>query len=240
MTDDLLVNSKQNGPFDAGRPGLAVFDLDYTLTKRGTWSRFVWEWVKYRPHIWLPLLARTLWVQWQYKRGLRPRSDVKLMMMCYAMKGASKDELETRGRDFAHNEVASGLRPGGLEAIKWHQSRGDILILVSAAVDVVAKPIGMIIGFDHVLSTEITYDLSDVLILNFERGNCHGEEKATRFQKLIDDTPSLSQDGTQITFYSDSFSDLAMFRSANICNAVHPDKKLSRHASEQGWPILMW
>ena len=103
-----------------------------------------------------------------------------------------------------------------------------------------AKPIGMIIGFDHVLSTEITYDLSDVLILNFERGNCHGEEKATRFQKLIDDTPSLSQDGTQVTFYSDSFSDLAMFRSANICNAVHPDKKLSRHASEQGWPILMW
>jgi len=38
----------------------AIFDLDYTLTKRGTWGRFVWKSVKSRPYLWGPLLVSTI------------------------------------------------------------------------------------------------------------------------------------------------------------------------------------
>ncbi|MDG2361939.1 MAG: hypothetical protein P8L81_06225 [Hellea sp.] len=35
---------------------IIIFDLDYTLTKKGTWGRFVLHTVKYKPWIWLPLI----------------------------------------------------------------------------------------------------------------------------------------------------------------------------------------
>ena len=230
----------QAGLADESKPGLAVFDLDYTLTKRGTWGRFVWDWVKFRPHMWGPLLMSAGWTQWQYKRGLRPRVDVKLAMMRWAMKGASQDELITRGRKFAEREAKNGLRPGAIDAIKWHRDRGDKLIMISAAVDIIAKPIGKLIGFDHVLSTEMAFDNCNTLKLNFNTPNCYSDEKVIRFNDLMVQNPALKQYNTQVTFYSDSYSDLAMFGLAHICVAIHPDKKLSRYASEQGWRICKW
>ncbi|MEP6342990.1 MAG: HAD family hydrolase [Maricaulaceae bacterium] len=225
---------------DEVTPGLAVFDLDYTLTKRGTWGRFVWSWVKFRPHIWLPLLLSAGWTQWKYKRGLCPRVDVKRKMMCWAMAGASRDKLFSKGQLFAQREFANGLRPGALEAVKMHRDQGDILVMISAAVDVIAEPIGELLKFDYVISTEMGFDDCNILKSNFNTPNCYGGQKVDCFNSLIDENPVLKQYITNITFYSDSYSDLAMFRLANVCVAIHPDRKLSQHASEEGWRISHW
>lgn len=222
------------------KPGLAVFDLDYTLTKRGTWGRFVWQWVKFRPHVWVPLLIAAGWTQLQYKRGRCPRAAVKLAMMRWAMRGASQAKMQQAGREFAQKDVASGLRSGAHDALNYHKARGDKLILISAAVDVVARPMGELMGFDYILATEMAFDSCNKLKLNFKTPNCYGEEKVNRFNKLIAEKPDLKQYHTEVTFYSDSISDLAMFRCAHICVAVHPDNKLSQYASDHGWEIVAW
>lgn len=221
-------------------PGLAIFDLDYTLTQRGTWGRFIWGLVKFKPHIWLPMWIHAGWVQWRYKRGARPRADVKIAMMRWAMKGASKEHVLQLGRDFAQEEVRSGLRDGALTAIEKHKSRGDILIIISAAVDIIAKPIGEALSCDFVLATEMAFDNGNLLKFNFMTKNCYGEEKVNRYNDLIEKNPHLQQYNTDVTFYSDSISDLAMFGLANVCVAVHPDKRLLEHASQKGWQIANW
>ncbi len=221
-------------------PGLAVFDLDYTLTRRGTWGRFIWQWVKFRPHVWLPLLLTAGWTQLAYKRGKCPRVDVKLSMMRWAMKDAPRGRVKQRGYDFAQKELRTGLRPGALKLIEFHKSRKDKLIIISAAVDVIAKPMGEALGFDYVLSTEMDYDNCNKLKLNFKTPNCYSHEKVNRFNRLISENLILKQYHTKVTFYSDSISDLAMFNAAHICVPVNPDKKLSRYALDQGWTIQMW
>ena len=228
------------GLTDKVTPGLAVFDLDYTLTKRGTWGRFVWDWVKFRPHIWLPLLLSAGWTQLKYKRGLCPRVDVKRAMMRWAMTGASRDRLISKGQAFAQREFAKGLRSGALEAVEKHRDQGDILIMISAAVNVIAEPMGELLGFDYVVSTEMAFDSCNILKSNFNTPNCYGGEKTNRLNGLINKNPVLKQYITNITFYSDSYSDLVMFRLANVCVAIHPDRKLSKYASEQGWRIEKW
>ena len=220
--------------------GLAIFDLDYTLTRRGTWGRFVWRWVKFRPHIWLPLLISAGLMQWQYKRGLRPRVDVKLVMMRWAMKGATQDDLIRRGIEFAKYEVSSGLRAGAIDAIKTHQAKGDVLIIISAAVDIIVNPIGALMGFDHMMSTEMEFDLNGKMQLSFKTPNCYGADKTKRYVQLLEAFPDLKQQSDNVTFYSDSISDLDMFNLAHRCVAVHPDKKLSQHAKEQGWEVANW
>lgn len=221
-------------------PGLAVFDLDYTLTRRGTWGRFVWDWIKFRPHIWLPLLISSGWTQLQYKRGNCPRVDVKRAMMRWAMNGVPQDKLMEKGREFAQREVRSGLRPGAIKVLEAHKAKGDKLIMISAAVDAVAKPIGELLGFDYVLSTEMDYDNCNRLKLNFKTPNCYADEKVNRFNELMRDNPRLKHNHTKVTFYSDSYSDLAMFKVAHICVPVNPDRKLSRYAFDQGWVVQMW
>ena len=221
-------------------PGLAVFDLDYTLTKRGTWGRFVWRWVRYRPHIWLPLLLSAGFKQWQYKRGKCPRQDVKLAMMRWAMKGAARKDMLQRGAHFAQNEVKTGLRPKARGVIAQHKARGDHLIMISAAVDVIAQPIGELLGFEAVLSTEMSFDDQERLELKFSTPNCYGAEKCRRFHALLEKRPFLKQYHTKVTFYSDSISDLDMFLLSQVSICVHPDMKLSRLAIEKGWPIANW
>ena len=116
-------------------PGLVIFDLDYTLTKRGTWGRFVWMNIKTRPHIWLPLLFSTILMQWRYKRGQIPRVRVKQAMMRWSMVGKSRKNLDIMAERFAEKEIKSGLRPGALQALERHRAQGDNLMIASAAVD---------------------------------------------------------------------------------------------------------
>ncbi len=59
---------------------IIIFDLDYTLTKKGTWGRFVLYTVKYKPWIWLPLILSAGFAQWRYKAGYTPRISVKQSM----------------------------------------------------------------------------------------------------------------------------------------------------------------
>ena len=221
-------------------PGIAIFDLDYTLTRRGTWWRIVWSWVHARPHIWWPFLISAGWAQLRYKFGGLPRDNVKLAMMRWAMKGASKQEVYRKGQAFARREVEQGLRAGAVKAIANHKKRGDKLIIISAAVDVIAKPMGKLLGFDYVLSTEMAFDECNKLQLKFKTPNCYGAEKANRFNKIMVNTEALQQYYTHLTFYSDSYSDLAMFNLANVCVAIHPDKKLSRYAAQEKWHIYQW
>jgi len=82
-------------------PDIAIFDLDYTLTKRGTWGRFVVKTVKFKPWLWLPLAVSAGLTQWRYKQG------------------------------HANNEVKNGLRPGAVKALEAHRAKGDIIIIVS-------------------------------------------------------------------------------------------------------------
>ena len=119
-------------------PNIAIFDLDYTLTKRGTWGRFVILNVRTRPWRWLPLLINTCWYQWGYKRGKNARIDVKQCMMLWSMSGKTREEIEALAKDFAQKEVLSKLRPGAVRALKKHKDAGDTLIIASAAVDVIA------------------------------------------------------------------------------------------------------
>ena len=226
---------------DEDTPAIAIFDLDYTLTRRGTWWRFVWSWwVWPRPYLWLPFLIAAGWAQLRYKFGLLPRDQVKLAMMRWAMKGASKEQVYRKGEAFARREVQKGLRDGAFKAIQHHKCRGDKLIIISAAVDVIAKPMGNLLGFDHVLSTAMSFDRRNKLQLKFKTPNCYSYEKVNRFKEMLVDNPSLKQYYTHVTFYSDSYSDLAMFKLANVCVCVHPDKKLSHYAAQRGWHILYW
>ncbi len=219
---------------------LAIFDLDYTLTRRGTWGRFVLQTVKFRPHLWVPLLISAGWTQYRYKKGKFPRARVKQAMMRWCMVGKPKAEMLAAADKFARNEVENGLRPGGIAALSAHKGTGDNIMIVSAAVDIIVEAIARRLDIKHFLATDMAWDEDGRLSPDFASPNCYGQEKVRRLKAYFGENPSLKQNHTIITMYSDSYSDLDIMQYCDKGIAVNPDRRLAAMAEAHGFDVVNW
>ncbi|MEL7452815.1 MAG: HAD-IB family hydrolase, partial [Pseudomonadota bacterium] len=71
--------------------GIAIFDLDKTITRQGTWSRFVRHATGARFWPGLPVVAAQAIA---YKAGLASRGSVKERAISVYLAGQAKSELE--------------------------------------------------------------------------------------------------------------------------------------------------
>jgi len=219
---------------------IAIFDLDYTLTQKGTWGRFVVSCVKSRPLIWGPTLLAAGLAQLKYKRGKAERVTVKQAMIRKGMAGMSRSEITERAEQFAEAEVQSGLRPGAIEALKTHKAKGDIIIIASAAADAIVAAIAERLDVVYWIATDMGWDADDKLIPEFSSPNCYGPEKVVRMNALYAAHPILTENIGVTTMYTDSYSDLEILLFADVGVAVHPDKKLTKYAQENDIQIVDW
>lgn len=217
-------------------PVIAIFDLDYTLTKRGTWGRFVWRTVRYRPHLWLPLLLSTLMFQWQYKRGKIPRGAVKKTMMRWSLQRYNRTKLLPIAEEFARREVQN-LRPGGSRALEYHNSQGHHIVLASAAVDLIVEPIARHLNILDYVSTILDWTPGGELKDTFKSPNCYGQAKLDRVKALLAD---VAPQGAYTYFYSDSKADLPVLDYVNVPIVVDPSKKFEVLAELRGFEIQYW
>ncbi len=214
---------------------IAIFDLDYTLTQRGTWGRFVWRTVRTRPWFWIPLLYETIRDQIEYKAGRRPRGAVKRSMMRWSLMRRSRSELVAMADAFADSEVRDGLRPGGRAALAYHKARGDHVLIASAAVDLVVEPIAKRLDVDGFVCTEMAWD-GDRLEDHFASENCYGEAKRQAVEAY------LSERGLSgpMVFYTDSRADFALLPIMDRTIVVDPKPKTRTDAEALNLPIQTW
>jgi phosphatidylglycerophosphatase C len=214
---------------------IAVFDLDYTLTQRGTWGRFVWRTVRTRPWLWAPLMFETIRDQIEYKAGRRPRGAVKRSMMRWSLMRRTRSELEAMAEAFAIEELQSGLRPGGLAALKYHEDRGDHILIASAAVDLIVKPIAKRLKVDGVVCTQMAW-ARDRLEDRFASDNCYGNAK----RDAVTDYFKQNNLSGPTVFYTDSRADFALLSIMDQTIVVDPKSKTLTEAEDLNLPIQHW
>ena len=219
---------------------LAIFDLDYTLTKRGTWGRFSWQIIKARPWLYIPFLAAAIRAQMQYKKGKIPRVQVKEAMIKWSMIGKSKAEMLDHAARFADREVPNLLRPGGLRKLREHQQAGDEVIIISAAADIIVEAICERLGVAHYMASNMGWDDQDRLKGEFASPNCYGEEKVIRYQAFLKDHPEIVDETKQTIMYSDSHADIPLMSICDQGVAVHPSDKLRAVANQYKFTIVDW
>jgi HAD superfamily hydrolase (TIGR01490 family) len=206
--------------------GTAIFDLDRTITRAPTWTDFLLRTNAARPAFWLRfpgIAARMV----GYKLGLTTRDAIKSAGI-RSFTGLPPAALTKAGRDFIARRIARGdLRPGAVAAIARHRARGDRLILITAAVDVVAEPLAGELGFDDVICTRIGWSDTGPYLLG---RNCYGVEKL----RLLDALGPLEP---PVYAYSDHISDLDLLTRADHGVAVNPSAALRRAAPAHGLEI---
>lgn len=216
-----------------GRPAIAIFDLDGTLTHADTflaWLKFVLARRKHRLANCLGLpLATAL-----YSCGLRSRCELKQDFVRAMLAGCSRAEIEIWAGEFADRYGRAFLKPGAADALRWHRSRDHRLIIASASLEIYAAPLAALWEIPEIVCTGVEWQ-SDRLTGQLAGPNLRGEAKLGAVKQLLGSTK-----GCEIFAYSDTPSDLPLLRFADHGFAVDPTRELAVSAAREGFGILRW
>lgn len=216
---------------------VAVFDLDRTITRFGTFSPFLLYSAANRPwrYLYVPLVVTLVLL---HKAGWIARPRLKEFMLIM-IAGRRRDEIAERSRKFATFLIDRCLRPKARAAIDKHKEAGHLLILVTASMDFYAEEIGRQLGFHETVATPAVWDKEDRLSSKLGGENCYGDAKLRYLAARV-----VELDGKLAGFdryaYTDHTSDAPLLEWATKPQVVHPKKNMQAMAEKLGYPILDW
>ncbi len=220
---------------DDARPVAAIFDLDRTITRHGTFTPFLWSVACRRPGKFVHLPAIAL-AALRYRLGAIDRKRLKEVMLAAVLGGAARPAVDEYAAAFARDTVPAGLRPAALAAIEAHRRDGDFLVLATASMDFYVEPIGAALGFDAVVATRSRWHPDGRLTGRIEGENCRGLAKLDRIRA---DLPRLRAE-YRLLAYSDHHSDAPLLRWADRAIVVAPTAKLRSIAAAEGFEVRDW
>ena len=212
----------------------AFFDMDLTLLRVNSGSR----WIKYqrrRGEISWPMLVRSGFWLFQYQLSVLNMESVAAKLAT-DMAGDAESEMRDKVGEFYRTELRDTISPIAREALERHREQGDSIVLLTSATPYVAEPLADELLIPHVLCTRLAVEngrFSGALL----PPTCYGVGKVHHAERFAE---AHGIDLAQSSFYTDSYSDLPMLQRVGRPVAVNPDRRLSRYARRQGWPIRSW
>lgn len=218
---------------------ISIFDLDRTITRRGTYTPFLLH-TAFRMAPWRLVFAPlVLLAMIAYRAGVISRDRLKETMHHLLIgKHMARTQVDAFAASFAEALVPCGCYPEALEALLEDRYNGRTVIIATAAHRFYAQAIASRLGADHVIATESVW-LGDDLTPRLAGRNRYGPEKHLA---IVDALAALGIDRgrAHIRFYSDNHSDYQTLKWCDEPVAVNPNGKLRRLAEEEGWQILNW
>lgn len=217
----------------------AVFDLDRTITRRGTFTAFLLSTRRSLPAR-MALLLRLLRQMLRYKLGRIDRLTLKNRMLALAARGLTRRDWEEAAERFVRRVVRSGIRPGFLPALARHRRAGDTLVLATASIDLYARLFANHFQFDQIVCTPVAFAARENHPPKIAGRNCLGREKLARVgEALMPDGPT-SREAIFVSAYSDDLIDLPLLEWADAPVVVNPKRKSRAAAAARGMRIVQW
>jgi phosphatidylglycerophosphatase C len=215
------------------RRGLAVFDLDGTITRHDTLMPYVLGFL--RSHLARsPGLLRP--VPMLVRFGLRraSRGDLKSALIRGTLGGSTRAELDAWTARFVPQLLEHGVWPDALACVARHRAQGDVLALMSASVELYVPAIARTLGFAEVLCTRLRWQ-DERLEGSLAGPNFRGAEKARALKELRGRHPGLS-----VTAYGNAASDLGHLCVADRGVLVNGSWRTRQAAERLGLTCLRW
>jgi len=214
-----------------GDAGIEIFDVDHTLTRRSSGSRFV-ALAMQRGVLPRRLVFAIAWFSMTYHLGiirLNAREDV----IPY-LRGLRRETLEALARETFARWLKADIFPGALALVKRLHDEGRRVMIATSSIDFIVAPLAAYMGIDRVLATSLEFQdgVSTGRIVGAPM--FRGEKKNAVLAYLAEHGLSAAD----CSFYSDSAYDLPLLESVGRPVAVNPDSRLRRVARARGWQVI--
>ncbi len=218
---------------------IAVFDMDRTITRSGTFSPFLLHFCKSHKvkYIYVPYILASMVA---YKLGFFSRKALKERMLRVFLEGSERQEIDRFAASFLqHLLVRDGFCPGAIKAIESHKNSGHKLVIATASMTFYVRDIADYFGFDHIVATGSAWLEGDILSREITGENCYGEGKLAMVKAALPDVDQ-NRNSYHIVAYSDHHTDMPLFNWSDEAVAVNSNSKLQKMAETRGFRIENW
>ncbi len=219
---------------------ISLYDMDRTITVRGTYTPFLFYMVFARAPwrlIFLPILPFGF-----IAYGLKLISRGRLKTFNQRMllgNGPKLAALQPHIERFADKVLRSNRHRKAIDQIEIDRADGRTLVLVTASYELYAEAIARRLGFDHLIGTLLKVDPEGRVLPVIIGENCYDDVKIGRIEALFA-KQGWQRAETHVRAYSDHVSDKAMLEFADEAIATTPTPKMRRLAEARGWKIVDW
>jgi HAD superfamily hydrolase (TIGR01490 family) len=213
---------------------IAIYDMDRTVTRIGTFTPFLVFAAKRQPvrMLLLPLYFLTLL---GYPLKLLDRKRLKEIGFALIVgRQVTAEQLEGLARGYARQVERRNLFAGAKQRIAADRAEGCRLVLATASPDFYVKEIAALLGFDAVIATRQRRHSNGAYSNRIAGENCYGPAKLERIKQWLGGPRSQSE----IRFYSDHHSDAPVLEWADRAIAANPNSKLLAMAQARQWEIV--
>jgi phosphatidylglycerophosphatase C len=189
-----------------GRPVIAVFDFDGTLTHRDSLFPFL------RMAVGTTRFVRRLFllspVLLAYALRLLPNWRAKEMVLAHFFAGWTEKRFCETARAFAVEVLPRQLNREAMSRLQWHQRQGHRVLIVSASLEAYLSIWARAMGVRDVSGTRLAV-VNGKLTGRLAGANCYGSEKVRRLAEILGDWREYS-----IYAYGDSRGDRELLKVA--------------------------
>lgn len=187
---------------------LAIFDVDYTLTKRETLIEFYFFMLRKKPsiirHIPGSLKAALFYLFKIYDAGKAKENFITFV------DGIKEEEMQSLVKEFYEKRLSKILYIDAINTMKKLKSQGCRIYLISASAEFYLKELYNIEEVDKVIGTKFKSN-QGTLSRIIEGKNCKGEEKVRRLMETLKEE-NMEADFKNSYMFSDSLSDMPLFK----------------------------
>ena len=219
---------------------ISLYDMDRTITVRGTYTPFLFHMVFARAPwrlVFLPILPFGF-IAYGLKLISRGRLKTFNQQMLLG-NGPELSLLQPHIERFADKVLRSNRHKKAIEQVEADRADGRKLVLVTASYELYAEAIARRLGFDHLIGTQLMVDNEGRVLPQIIGENCYDDAKIGRIEALFA-SQGWQRSQSHVRAYSDHVSDQAMLEWADEAIATTPTPKLRHLAKQRGWKIVDW
>lgn len=213
---------------------LSVYDMDKTVTRKASWTAWLFFYARTEAPGRLLLAPLMLFPLLGYVLGFVSRKGLKQATHRIMMgRRVPRATVERAADAFADSFGASNELHGALQAIAADRAAGCQVMLATASCRYFVEALARRWGIERVVATENAWD-GDYLTPRIVGENCYGSGKLRKILAVLDARPA------EVRFTTDHPSDLPALLWADQPVAANPDTTLRHLALARGWPIYDW
>ena len=182
---------------------LAIFDIDYTITRKETLMEF-FKYLVSKDIKNIKFLPRALYSGLMYGIKVYDEKRVKECFLKF-IENIDEAELAKLTKSFYDERISKILYKDAVDMIKKLKKEGYMVVLISASPEFYVKEFYAIKEVDLIIGTKFTFE-GGKFIRKMDGNNCKGEEKVRRLNKVLKEK-NIKVDFKNSYMFSDSLSD---------------------------------